>query len=284
MQMNLLDIHAKPFIKWVGGKRRLVSRIARRMPERIQTYYEPFLGGGALFFYSGPRIQEAVLSDKNEELITTYKVVKNQPSDLIDRLKEMVILYKKDSDIYYEVRAQHHLTDPLEIATRMIFLNKTCFNGLYNVNLKGEFNVAKGSDGRYGNKWGERICIPSDIINASKALERATLLVGEFDEVVDPYPDDFIYCDPPYDGTKIAYQKGGFGQDGQVRLRDAADRWCAAGAKVMLSNALTENIKGLYRDYRIDTLKIQYNINPNLMNATGQEDEALIMSYPADDY
>ena len=281
MQLNLLDIHAKPFLQWVGGKRRLVPQIQRQMPRDFNTYYEPFLGGGAVFFYYAPNIKNAILSDSNTELITTYTIVKERPHDLIDRLQELRQVFIKDEDYYFEVRSQHNLTDPVEIAGRMIFLNKTCFNALYSVNSFGEFNGSKGATAeRHGGDLANvRICVPVDIMNASMALQRATLINGDFDDVVKPSEGDFIYADPPYDSTKIKYQKDGFDQTDQIRLRDAADRWKKAGANVMLSNSLTDNIVNLYSEYRIKELKIFYTINSMALEENGASDEALIMSY-----
>ena len=271
VQANLFPTPAKPFIIWIGGKRRLLSKISREIPSVINTYFEPFVGGGAVFFALAPHINNAVISDTNVELITTYQVVKEQPTKLIDQLREFTETYQKDLDYFYEVRSKHHLTDPLAIATRMIFLNRTSYNGKYTVNAAG----------RFSNSRGHRMnaCYPEQIQHASNALQKATIVHGDFDEVVKPTAGDFIYADPPYDNTKIKYQWEAFDQVHQVRLRDAADRWREAGASVMLSNSLTDNIKNLYSNYRIQTLKIQYGIDPLSMRARGLSDEALIMSY-----
>ena len=260
---------------------RLVEKIVSQLPDEIETYYEPFIGGGAVFFALAPKIKHAVISDKNSDLITTYNIVKTRPLDLIARLQELADIYKNDTDYFYEVRSRHHLTDSLELAARMIFLNKTCFNGLYRVNARGEFNTSKGSFGPSGNNYGTRICIPSEIQNASAALQKATIVNGDFEEVVQPSKDDCIYCDPPYDGTKVSYQKEGFDQSDQIRLRDAADQWRSRGANVMLSNSYTDNIRALYRDYRVDKIKIQYKVFPEAMKNNGYSGEVLIMSYPA---
>ena len=271
IQENLFPTPAKPFVIWIGGKRRLISKITRQIPSVMKTYYEPFVGGGAVFFALAPHINSAILSDTNAELVNTYNVVKEQPANLIDQLRDFTDIYQKDLDYFYEVRSQHNLKDPLSIATRMIFLNRTCYNGKYTVNAAGEFTNARGHR--------MNACYPDQILNASKALQKATIVHGDFDEIVNPSQDDFIYADPPYDRTKIKYQWEAFDQPHQIRLRDAADRWKQAGANVMLSNALTDNVKTLYQNYRIHTLKIQYGIDPLSMKSRGQSDEALIMSY-----
>ena len=281
MQLNLFnaDLRAKPFLKWLGGKRRLIKHIAREWPASVNTYHERFVGGGAVFFYLAPFIKQAVLSDKNSELITTYEVVKTQPQKLISALQVLAEHYKDDNDFFFVMRDKHHLTDPLEIAARMIFLNKTCYNGIYKVNANGNFAGGKGEEPRTKDGYYRKICIPSDIMNASKALQKATIVNGEFDEVIAPEKDDLVYCDPPYDGTDIKYQTGGFNQDDQIRLRDAADHWREAGANVILSNSKTDNVLSWYKSYRINTLKIQYKFNPLTQNARGKADEVLIMSY-----
>ena len=276
----LLDVHAKPFIKWLGGKRRLVKNIVQHLPETIKTYHEPFVGGGALFFYLAHRIVDAILSDTNTELMTTYRVVKKHPDHLVIRLMELADIYKDNNDFFYAVRAVHDHTDPIEIAARMIFLNKTCFNGIYRVNKEGRFTGSKGDDSRVKGGHHNKICIPSEIFNASKALQRATLLDGDFDDIVKPERGDFVYCDPPYDESYAKYQAGGFTKDDQIRLKNAADRWSMAGVNVMLSNSRTRNVKELYKDYRIEPLAVSYGINPKAQAVNGKTPESLIMSYP----
>ena len=280
-QLSLIDeVHAKPFIKWVGGKRRLAKTIARYIPQSIKTYYEPFLGGGAVFFYLAPRIERAVLSDKNTELMTTYEVVRDKPEALISMLKVMADEYRQNTDLFYTVKDQQHLKNPVAIAARMVFLNKTCFNGIYRVNAEGQFTGSKGEETRTKDGYAGLICQPERILNASKVLQKATLINGDYDEVVKPVEGDFIYADPPYDGTFAKYQATGFNQDEQVRLRDTADKWRKTGANVMLSNSLTDNIQALYNDYRLEKLSISYGINPVAQKTNGRSEEALLMSYP----
>lgn len=230
---------ASPFVKWAGGKRALIPDIARYFPERIRTYWEPFVGGGAVFFAFADRIERAVLSDLNEELVIAYQVVKSRVDDLIEVLLAHARDHRQDSGHYYRVRKQEPKQE-VEIAARFIYLNRTCYNGLYRVNKFGRFNVPKG---RHSNPT---ICNEANLRAASKALAKATLRLGDFSKVVKPEPGDFVYCDPPYDGTFAAYQAAGFTDEDQERLRNAANDWASADAAVMLSNADTPLVRRLY--------------------------------------
>ncbi len=230
---------ATPFVKWAGGKRALIPDIAKHLPERIGNYWEPFIGGGAVFFTFADRMDRAILSDRNEELVIAYQIVKDNVDDLIEALRAHERGHKDDR-YYLRVRAQEP-TDALAIAARFIYLNKTCFNGLYRVNKQGKFNVPKG---RYKNP---DICNPEKLRAASKVLAKATIRLGDFEKVVRPGPEDFIYCDPPYDDCFTGYQPGGFTGDDQERLRNSVNTWADAGAAVLLSNSDTPLIRRLYR-------------------------------------
>jgi len=230
---------AAPFVKWAGGKRVLIPDIAKHFPERIGTYWEPFVGGGAVFFTFADRMDRAILSDRNEELVIAYQVVKNRVDDLIEALCAHERGHKDDR-YYPRVRAQEP-TDALAIAARFIYLNKTCFNGLYRVNKSGKFNVPRG---RYKNP---DICNPERLRKASAALAKATIRLGDFEKVVHPGPEDFIYCDPPYDDCFTDYQAGGFTSEDQEQLRNAVNSWAEAGADIMVSNSDTPLIRRLYR-------------------------------------
>ena len=216
-----------------------MSSIAQHFPERVSTYYEPFVGGGAVFFTMANRIDRAILSDKNEELVLTYNAVKNNLEDLIELLREHAKNHHKD-DYYLRVRKQAPV-ETIEIATRFIYLNKTCYNGLYRVNKSSKFNVPKG---RYKNPT---ICDEERLRAASDVLQKAIIKIGDFDKVVKPGQGDFIYCDSPYDDCFTEYQAGGFGTGDQERLRNAVDSWIDAGAMIMVSNSDTPLIKRLYR-------------------------------------
>ncbi len=230
---------AAPFVKWAGGKRALIPDIAKHFPEHIGTYWEPFVGGGAVFFTMADRMDRAILSDLNEELVITYQTVKKNVGELIDLLRVHEKKHKNDG-YYLKVRGQKPTTAP-EIAARFIYLNKTCFNGLYRVNKQGKFNVPKG---RYKNPT---ICNEDGLRAASEVLKKATIRLGDFDRIVQPDPEDFIYCDPPYDDCFTEYQAGGFGEDDQERLRNAVNKWAETGTDIMISNSDTRRIRNLYR-------------------------------------
>ena len=228
---------ARPFVKWAGGKRAVVPEIMNRLPDTIGTYWEPFAGGGAVFFALAGLIESARLSDVNAELALTYQIVRNQPEELIGLLEEHAVNHSRA--YYLRVRNQTGKPTSVEVAARFIYLNKTCFNGLYRVNKAGQFNVPMGS---YKNPT---ICDADGIRAASKVLRKAVIRVGEFARIT-PSAGDFVYCDPPYDGTFTGYDSNGFDTGTQRRLRDLAIRWHQAGTFVMLSNADTPLIRELY--------------------------------------
>ena len=264
--------HARPFIKWAGGKRTLITEISRRLPTKdIETYWEPFLGGGAVFFAVENRIQSAELSDINEELAVTYQTVRDRPADLIYLLNEHATNHSKSH--FMQVRQLVDTESVVERAARFIYLNKTCYNGLYRVNRSGQFNVPMGS---YKNPT---ICDAENLLAASKALTGAGIRVVDFGDI-NPGGRDFVYADPPYDGTFSNYDAGGFSEKDQVRLRDAAIRWHEAGTSVMLSNANTELIQNLYNrpPFNILSVSAPRNINSKASGRVAVE-ELLIMTY-----
>ena len=256
---------AMPFVKWAGGKRTLIPAIAQQFPDHVDTYWEPFVGGGAVFFTFARRIGRAVLSDTNEDLVITYHVVKNDVDALIERLGAHEAAHRrrtgkkyKDGKSYYNRVRDTEPTDAVEVAARFIYLNKTCFNGLYRVNKSGCFNVPEG---RYTNP---DICNVDRLRRASKALAHAHIRLGDFERVVQPSAGDFIYCDPPYDGTFTGYQANGFDGNTQRRLRDVSDGWAECGASVLLSNADTPAMRQLYATYAIEQVEAPRNINSNV--------------------
>ena len=267
---------ALPFVKWAGGKRSLISQLAPHFPTQIGTYWEPFVGGGAVFFAFAERIGRAYLSDTNEELVIAYQMVKNNVEALIELLGEHERKHTRrrgrtyaNGDTYYlRVRAQKP-TDQLEVAARFIYLNKTCFNGLYRNNKRGQFNVPEGSYDR------PDICNPDRLRNASKALARATIRVGDFGRVVNPSEGDLVYCDPPYDGTFTGYRADGFDIEDQTRLRDTASDWVGSGATVVLSNADTAAMRKLYAAWTITGATAPRSINSD-GNGRGAVSELVI--------
>ena len=256
---------AMPFVKWAGGKRTLIPAIAQHFPEQVDNYWEPFVGGGAVFFTFAKRIEKAVLSDTNEDLMITYQIVKSEVEALIERLAQHEAAHRrrkgkkyKDGNTYYYRVREMKPTDPVEVAARFIYLNKTCFNGLYRVNQSGRFNVPEGSYKK------PHICNAERLRKASKALSGAHIQIGDFARVVQPSAGDLIYCDPPYDGTFTGYQAAGFSGDAQRRLRNAADVWVKEGANVLLSNADTPSMRSLYANYEIGDVDAPRSINSDI--------------------
>jgi DNA adenine methylase len=255
------------FLKWAGGKKRLVVLFDKLTPNSIERYFEPFLGGGAFFFYL---IQtrnpfKAFLSDSNPQLINTYRVVKDNLKELIDVLQDhQEKYYKSGEKYYYSVRDNSKTkTNTIELAGRFIFLNKTCYNGLYRVNKIGNFNVPHG---RYFNP---KICNREKLVECSRLLNRS-----EIDIRCDIYKnttlkcqkDDFVYLDPPYfpvsrTANFTDYTKESFGMHQHNELANEFDRLNSIGAKVLLSNSNSEYVKSLYKKHTILKVKTQRNIN-----------------------
>lgn len=243
---------ARPFVKWAGGKRRLIKELQVDIPEQFVRYHEPFVGGGALFFHLAGRRQPgpapwAVLSDANRRLVRTYRAVRDEPERLIARLADHAAVHSKDS--FYAVRAldPDSFVDDVEVAAWFIYLNKTAFNGLYRVNRKGRFNVPIGSYVK------PNICDRAGILSASAALQGAEIHNESFEAVLDrAEPGDVVYFDPPYvPASKTAsftdYTRNGFTLDDQARLRDVAAELKMRGLRVILSNSDSPIVRDLYR-------------------------------------
>ncbi|MDQ3459869.1 MAG: DNA adenine methylase [Deinococcota bacterium] len=274
---------ATPFIKWVGGKRSLMDTLLLKMPETFRDYHEPFVGGGALFFelVGRKRLRAAHLSDTNLDLVFAYTVIKKDPTALIEALKVHAAKHSDTlegtGEYYYKVRAKTKLTEPVDIAARFIYMNKTGYNGLYRVNSKGEFNVPVG---RYKNPG---IVQESNIWACHEVLKVADIEHGEFD-TIKPQRGDFVYFDPPYhpkDETSFTkYSKLDFSEQDQVRLRDFVVKLHKSGVKVMLSNSDTLFIKDLYKSNMFKIAIVQaprfVNCKSNKRNAV---DEVLITNY-----
>jgi DNA adenine methylase len=250
----------QPFLKWAGGKRQLLKQILECIPRNISTYYEPFVGAGALLL--ALQHDTCVINDANEELINCYQVIKQAPQDLIALCAE----YKKMSSqkFFYEIRNQDrtesfHLLTPVQRAARIIYLNKTCFNGLFRVNSKGQFNVPYGS---YTNPQ----IINEDIIKAvSNYLNQneIQILTGDFATCVsDIASGAFVYCDPPYyplsdTSSFTGYGQSGFGAAEQKRLKQLCDTLSEKGCNVLVSNSNTAFIRELYDDPCYQVIEVQ---------------------------
>ncbi len=262
----------RPFLKWAGGKSQILPQLLRFVPSSFNTYHEPFLGGGALFFalYRLGRIRHAVLSDINTELIDTYRAIRNHVEEII----QLLSTYPYDRDFYYQLRALNpqNLSLP-ERAARMIYLNRTCYNGLYRVNRKGEFNVPFG---RYKNP---RILDERNLRAVSKALQYADLYPCSFESVIHRVkPGDFVYFDPPYHPVSetadfTAYHSKGFGPEQQKRLAEIARNLVQHGVSVLLSNSATPFIQNLYAGkFHIHRIHARRFINSKAHRRTGWDE------------
>lgn len=266
---------AAPVIKWVGGKTKLLPELIARLPERFGRYYEPFAGGAALFFRTAP--DRAVLADSNADLIALYGAIATDVNGVIRRLQHHRTAH--DETHYYAMRAkwnENHLAwSPAERAAAFIYLNKTCFNGLWRVNRSGGFNVPIG---RYSDP---PICVPEALRAAQALLARTELRCGDYQQaVVDAKAGDFVYFDPPYDPVTptanfTAYSAIGFGALDQRKLADTARALVARGAYVMLSNSDTPFIRSIYKGLKIDRVKCARAINSNAAKR-GDVDEVII--------
>ncbi|WPM32062.1 DNA adenine methylase [Hydrogenobacter sp. T-2] len=261
----------KPFVKWAGGKRQIVNLLVAYMPKNYETYIEPFVGGGALFFQVQPR--KAIIGDINQELINAYLVIKDHVEDLIEDLK----MHKNTPEYYYRIRAiDPKSLDPIKRASRFIYLNKTCYNGLYRENSKGEFNVPFG---RYKNP---KIVDEENLKAVSEFLRSCDLevLCGDFEETCKKAKaGDFVYFDPPYYSTFSNYTKENFTEKDHIRLRDLFVELDKKGVYLMLTNSNTDFIKNLYKGYRIEVVNTARFINcKGDMRGKG-EHELIITNY-----
>lgn len=242
-----------PFVKWAGGKSQLIPQIIRLMPSRFARYFEPFLGGGAVFFHTASYNRNAFLSDINLDLINAYKIIRNNVEELITALKYHQDEYSKSpKSYYYQLRDKTKGLNKIENAARFITLNKTCYNGLYRVNKKGLFNVPIG---RYKNPL---ICDPVNLRKMSIVLSQSASYLGVIDYkkilVEKADKDDFVYLDPPFHPISntanfTSYTNNGFTLEDQKELATIFKELTRRGCKLLLSNSNTEEIRRLYSDF-----------------------------------
>jgi DNA adenine methylase len=275
--------HAAPFIKWAGGKTQLLAQLAPYWPDRaaVQRYVEPFLGGGAVFFHLG--WQPAWLADRNEALITVYRMVREAPAALMAAL-DAHQPYVQDATYYYALRAQDpaDLPDDIARAARFIYLNRTCYNGLWRVNRRGAFNVPMG---RYTQP--PRLYNPATIQAAAALLEGATLESGDYRAVLAACgPGDFVYLDPPYHPVSAtarftSYTNFAWDAAEQEALADASAAAAARGALLLINNSDTPLIEALYRErgFIIRRARANRAINSRTDGRTGAS-ELTICNYP----
>lgn len=273
-------INVPTFLKWAGGKRQILDQLSLLLPKKITRYFEPFIGGGAMFFDIKQRFKPrfSLVSDINPDLINAYHFIKDDVDKLIESLKE-IKKTNHSKEAFYEKRKEYNSThDRLKKAALLIYLNKTCFNGLFRVNSKGEFNVPFG---RYKNP---AILQESRLRLASHLLQDTDIRLFDFDNIL-PLVEggDFIYLDPPYfplNGTSnfTSYQIGAFGTEQQRRLATLFRQLDKKGCNIMLSNSNTPLIRDLYKGYTFVTIKAKRMINCK-GSRRGEIDEYVITNY-----
>ena len=266
-----------PIVKWVGGKRQLMFELLKNMPETYNRYFEPFIGGGALFFELQP--QNGYISDMNEELINLYSVVRDDVYELIEDLNK----HKVSKEYFLKIRnldrtEKYNKLSDIQKASRFIYLNRTCFNGMYRVNSQGQFNVP------FGNYKNPRIVDAENLINCSKLLKHTEICCADFSEILNKVQKgDFVYFDPPYvplneTSSFTSYTKDGFDLDMQFKLRDICDELDSMGVMFMLSNSDTKLVNELYSNYEIKKVFASRAINAN-GNGRGKITEVLVRNY-----
>ncbi len=275
-------LKGKPFVKWAGGKRQIIDKLLELVPYEYNTYYEPFIGGGALLFELSPN--EAVINDYNAELMNVYECIKDA-----DKYKKMCSELNHhetnhSEEYYYDIRnkdrdkAKFNRMADYKRAARTIYLNKACFNGLYRVNSKNEFNVPFNRKEKVNTYDRENLSIIHSYLNFNKI----EILNTDFAESVkNAKKGDFIYFDPPYDSdteTFTSYTEDGFGKEEQKRLAEVFKNLDKRGCYVMLSNHNTKLVNELYKDYNIHVIEAKRNINSN-GKKRGKVEEVIITNY-----
>ncbi|WP_019505406.1 DNA adenine methylase [Pleurocapsa sp. PCC 7319] len=270
-------VDCKPFIKWVGGKRKLLTELEKRVPSDFSAYFEPFMGGAALFWQLKPK--PAILIDINQELVNAYRCVQQDVEALIVDLQK----HHYDQKYYYQIRNSDRTSDyaswsNIQRASRFIYLNKTCFNGLYRVNSKGQYNVPFG---RYKNP---KIVDIENLRACSLALKDIEILTDSFLSIESKITKgDFVYFDPPYiplntTSSFTGYSSQGFDTETQIALRDLCLRLNKKGVRFMLSNSAAPLVFDLYSEFQIELVDMPRSINSK-GDKRGKIKEVLITNY-----
>ena len=269
-----------PVLKWVGGKRQLLPSIKPMLPKEITSYCEPFVGGGAVLFDLQPK--RAIVNDINSDLILVYTVIR----DNVEALIKLLETYPNEEGFYYELRnidreqEKYDKLSEIEKAARVIFLNKTCYNGLYRVNNAGKFNSPFG-------KYKNPNIVNAPVLRAVSAYfnsSEITFSTSDFEPVLEQVRrGTFVYLDPPYDPVSdtssfTGYSKGGFSREQQIQLRKCCDKLNARDVKFMLSNSATDFIREQYSNYHITIVKAKRAIN-SVASKRGDVDEVIITNY-----
>lgn len=276
------NILISPILKWVGGKRQLLAEIMPLISKNCSTYVEPFVGGGAVFFELQPK--KAIINDYNEELINVYATVRDFPEDLIKKLEEHN--NKNSEEYFYTLRAldrtkKYSNMNCVEKAARIIYLNKTCYNGLYRVNAAGQFNSP------YGKYKNPNIINATTIRAMSKYLKnpKITIKQGDYREILKGLRKGaFVYLDPPYmpistSSSFTGYTDNGFSYERQIELKKECDKLKEKGIAFLQSNSDCQEIRTLYKEYKIKTVRAKRSINSKA-NKRGEINEVLIYYVP----
>lgn len=275
-------IKGKPFVKWAGGKRQIIDKLKLFAPDEFNTYYEPFVGGGALLFELSPK--KAVINDYNEELMNVFKCIKDEEkyTKMCNELNRHETNHSEE--YYYEIRnkdrdkVKFRRMPDYKRSARTIYLNKACFNGLYRVNSKNEFNVPFNRKLKVNTYDAQNLGIIHSYLN----FNDITILNIDFEDAVkDAKKGDFIYFDPPYDSdtsTFNSYTEDGFGKNEQIRLAKVFKELSDRGCYVMLSNHNTILVNELYKDFNIHVIEAKRNINAN-GKKRGKVEELIITNY-----
>lgn len=279
------SLQPKPFVKWAGGKRQLIPILNQHLPETFDTFFEPFLGGGAMLFHilTKNSKQNCIVSDLNSDLILTYVTIRDRVEELISSLKTHSKNYFKNSKSYYYYSVRDSVPkNQIEKTSRLIFLNKTCFNGLYRVNSKGKFNVPLG---RYTNP---NIVNEENLRSVSRVMKSRKILMTcrDFSAILDDVKkDDFVYFDPPYQPVSdtanfTSYTSKNFSFDDLSRLVELCQNLDEKGCKVLLSNSDSKEVSEMFskRPWKISKVRANRSINSNSKKRTGHF-ELLIKNY-----
>ncbi|MEW6042851.1 MAG: DNA adenine methylase [Thermoproteota archaeon] len=280
---QVLSVEPRPFVKWAGGKRQLLPVIAKHMPTEFGCYYEPFLGGGAVMFYllsKNPEIKCKV-SDLNSDLVLAYVTIRDRVGELIESLQNHAKNYHKNPDSYYYQVRDAEPTSQIEKVSRLLFLNRTCFNGLYRVNSKGKFNVPLG---RYANP---NIVHEENLYATSHVLQSKKISIScrDFSSVLqDAKKGDFVYFDPPYQPVSktanfTSYTNKDFTYKDLQKLVEVSEKLADRGCKVLHSNSNSKEVRKLFsKDWRVIEISANRAINSDSTKRTGQT-ELLIKNY-----
>jgi DNA adenine methylase len=272
-----------PFVKWVGGKTSLIKQLNKHTPNNFTTYHEPFVGGGA--FFLNLKASKAVINDINKDLMTAYIVIKNTPHELISKLRELKKDYlerdlKAKKEMYYHLRKEFNTgkLDNITLSAYFIFLNKTCFNGIYRENFKGHFNVP------FGNRKNPEVYNKNNILKISSILQNTTITNLSYELALKKTrKNDFVYLDPPYLSSKskknfTKYHKSGFIKQDHVQLKDEVDKLNKKGVYFLMSNSNNKIIRSMFSKYNIVTVKVSRNISCK-SESRGVVREFLIKNY-----